>query len=206
MSLSAVLIFVAALAVAMASPGPAMVSLVARTLARGGTRGTIGFAAGLVLGDIFWFACAVFGVAALAGAAHEIMTVLKYAGALYLAWLGLALWTAPTEVPATPAATPRDVAWNGLAGGFSLALANAKTMMFYLALLPNLIDLAEMHAATFLELSALLVLVYSAVLAAYILGAVQARRLFASAAARRAVNRGGGAVMLGAAALVAWRA
>jgi threonine/homoserine/homoserine lactone efflux protein len=202
MSLSAVLIFVVALAVAMASPGPAMVSLVARTLARGGTRGTIGFAAGLVLGDIFWFACAVFGVAALAGAAHEIMTMLKYAGALYLAWLGLALWTAPTAL----VAPPRAAAWSGLAGGFSLALANAKTMMFYLALLPNLIDLAEMRAATFLELSALLILVYSTVLAAYILGAARARRLFVSAAARRAVNRGSGAVMVGAAALVAWRA
>jgi threonine/homoserine/homoserine lactone efflux protein len=206
MSLSAVLIFVAALAVAMASPGPAMVSLVARTLARGGTRGTIGFAAGLVLGDIFWFACAVFGVAALAGAAHEIMTMLKYAGALYLAWLGFALRTAPTEASTALVAPPRAAAWSGLAGGFSLALANAKTMMFYLALLPNLIDLAEMRAATFLELSALLILVYSTVLAAYIFGAARARRLFVSAAARRAVNRGSGAVMVGAAALVAWRA
>lgn len=206
MSLSATLVFVAALAVAMAAPGPAVVSLVARVVATGGTRGTVGFAAGLVLGDVFWFACAVFGVAALAGAAHELMVALKYAGAAYLAWLGLGLWTAPTPAPAAAAAPSRAAAWSGLAGGFSLALANAKTMMFYLALLPSLVDLAALRAATFLELTALLVLVYSAVLAAYILGAARARRLLASPAARRAANRGGGTVILGAAAFVAWRA
>lgn len=205
MSFAAILVFAAVLAVAMATPGPAMMSLVARVVASGSRGGTPAFAAGLVLGDIFWFAAAVFGMAALASEAHAVMAVLKYLGAAYLAWLGLRLWMAPVDAPAAAAPPLRGSAWSALAGGFSLALANGKTMMFYLALLPSLVDLPRMRVETFLALTLLLAVVYSAVLAAYILGATRARRLLVSPAARRGVNRGSGAVMLGAAAFVATR-
>lgn len=182
MSLSATIVFVAALAVAMASPGPAIVSLLARVVALGAGGGSIAFAAGLVLGDVFWFACAVFGVAALAAAAHEVMTVLRYLGAAYLVFLTWRLWTAPVAPPT--AETPqRQRGWSALLGGFSLALANPKTMMFYLALLPTLIDLAALGTRTFAELTLLLILIYSAVLGGYIAAAGQARRLLAAPAA-----------------------
>jgi threonine/homoserine/homoserine lactone efflux protein len=191
----------------MASPGPAVVSLIARVMATGAGAGTAAFAAGLVLGDIFWFAAAVFGVAALAGAAHEVMVALKYLGALYLAWLGIRLWTAPAAAPDATASAARlgRSSWSALAGGFSLAFANTKTMMFYLALLPTLVDLATLRALTFVELTLWLAAIYSAVLAAYIASAARARRLLVSPATRRAINRGSGAVMLGAAAFVATR-
>ena len=203
MSLSATIVFVAAVAVAMASPGPAVVSLLARVVALGAGRGSVAFAAGLVLGDVFWFACAVFGVAALAAAAHVIMVALKYLGAAYLAFLGWRLWTAPAAAPA--AETPRRQGWGAFFGGFSLALANPKTMMFYLALLPTLVDLAALGLPGFLELTLLLIVVYGAVLGGYIAAAGHARRLLAAPAARRAINRGSGTVMLGTAVFVATR-
>ena len=53
-----------------------------------------------------------------------------------------------------------------------MAISNPKTMLFYLALLPNLVPLADISLATFAELVALLTLVYSAVLAAYMISAV----------------------------------
>jgi len=201
MSLAATAVFVAALAVAMAWPGPANVALVARVLARG-RRDALGFAAGLVLGDVLWFAAAVFGLATLAAAAHELMVALKYLGALYLTYLALRLMTAPVAGDAEPRGARR---WGALLGGVGLALANPKTMMFYLALLPSLIDLGAVGPARFLALTAMLVLLYALVLGAYILGAARARRMLASAAARRAINRGSGAVLLGTAAYVAAR-
>jgi len=205
-NLSATLVFVAAIAVAMAAPGPSVVTLVARVLAMGKSGTNPAFAGGLILGDIFWFACAVFGVAALAAEAHEIMIALKYLGAAYLVYAGYRLWTAPAGAIEAVRLPTRARPMGAFVGGFSLALANAKTMMFYLALLPNLIDLAEVTTATFVALAALNVLIYTAVLSAYILGASRVRRLLASPGARRAVNRGGATVMFGTAAFVATRA
>ena len=205
MSLSATIVFVAAIAVVMATPGPSVVTLVARVLAmgRGGTNPA--FAAGLILGDIFWFACAVFGIAAIAAEAHEVMIALKYLGAAYLVYAGYRLWTAPSDAVEAVRVPPRARPVGAFIGGFSLALANPKTMMFYLALLPNIIDLAAVTAIVFVELAVLSILIYSAVLSAYMLGVRRARRLLASPTARRAVNRGSGTVMVGTAIFVAMR-
>ena len=205
MSLSTTIVFVAAIAVAMAAPGPSVVTLVARMLAMGRRGAHAAFAGGLIAGDIFWFACAVFGIAALAAEAHEIVLALKYLGAGYLVYAGYRLWTAPAEDIEALRMPGRARPAGAFIGGFSLALANAKTMMFYLALLPNLVNLTEMTTTTFAGLAALNVLVYSAVLSAYILGAGRARRVLASPRARRAVNRGGATVMVGTAVFVAAR-
>lgn len=196
-------VFAAALAIAAASPGPAIITLVARVLALGGRR-NVAFAAGLLLGDLIWLACGVFGAAALASQAHGLFVALKYAGAVYLLYLAVKLWTAPTAVASREAVT-RGSGWD-VWGGLSVALANPKTMMFYLALVPTLVDVPDLDTLTFVALCAVVIAVYGSVLAAYIGTAARARRLFASPQALRAANRGGSVVMVGAAATVALRA
>lgn len=185
--------FAAAVGVAMASPGPTIVTLIARVVTRG--RGGLGwFCTGLIVGDVVWFSAAVFGLAALAQAAQPLFVILKYLGAAYLAWLAWRLWTAPAEPPSEGPA----VAGEGprlLAAGLVLALGNPKTMLFYVALLPALFDLKHLDAATFGLLLGLLVAVFSFVLAAYILAADRARRLVRSVRAVRLVNQVSGTVM-----------
>jgi threonine/homoserine/homoserine lactone efflux protein len=204
MDIASILFFAAVVGVAMATPGPTMVALVARVLA-GGRRGNAAFGAGLILGDIVWLGAAVFGVAAIATWLHEVMVVLKWAGAAYLVYLAWRLWTAPAALPGAAAARPVARPWREALGGLTLAVSNPKTMMFYIALLPNLVDMRRIDAGTFLELAAVMVVVYAAVLAGYILCADRARRWFVSRAVMRAVNRGCAALMAGAAAAVASR-
>ena len=74
------LAFTLAITIAGATPGPTIITLVARVLA-GGRANNIAFAVGLVIGDIAWLGAAVFGVAALATYALDVMTVLRYLGA-----------------------------------------------------------------------------------------------------------------------------
>jgi threonine/homoserine/homoserine lactone efflux protein len=201
MTLWPLLVFAAALAIAAASPGPAIVTLVARVLAFGVAR-NVGFAVGLLLGDLVWLGCGVFGAAALATQAHELFVALKYAGAAYLLYLAIKLWTAPPAAPGTAArGTGRDL-W----GGLSVALANPKTMMFYLALVPSLVDVTALDVPGFAALCLIVVAVYGGVLAAYIAAAARARRLFTSTRALRAAHRGGSVILTGAAATVALRA
>jgi threonine/homoserine/homoserine lactone efflux protein len=203
MDLSAILLFAAVLTVAIATPGPTVAVLVARVLTLGPAR-NLGFAAGLVLGDVVWLAATVFGLAALAEQAHEIMVALKYVGAAYLVYLAFKMWTTPAASPAQ-AASDRKQRLGPVAGGLAMAISNPKTMLFYLALLPNLVPLADISLVTFAELVALLTVVYSAVLAAYMISASYARRLITSPRTVRYANRGSAVVMAGTAAIVASR-
>jgi len=203
MDLASILLFATLIAVANATPGPTILTLVARVLSLGPAR-NVGFAIGLVAGDVLWLAAAVFGMAALAREAHEVVAVMKYLGAAYLMYLAYKMWTAPVVQPA-PAAANRRLKLGSVMGGIAMAVSNPKTMLFYLALLPNLLPLASVGAVTFAELSVILVAVYAAVLAVYIVSIGYARGKIASPRALRYANRGSAIVMTGTAALVATR-
>jgi threonine/homoserine/homoserine lactone efflux protein len=124
-------------------------------------------------------------------------------GIAYLAWLAVRLWQAP--VAAGEAAMPTGSGWRMFAAGLAITLGNPKIMLFYLALLPALVDLAGIDglAWTALELTMLLVLV--TVDLAWVVMAVQARRLIQSTRAMRACNRFSATVMALAAAAIAAR-
>jgi threonine/homoserine/homoserine lactone efflux protein len=78
-------------------------------------------------------------------------------------------------------------------------------MVFYLALLPTLLDLAQVTLLGYAELVLVVLGVLGAVFGAYILLAARARQLFTSERAIRRLNRTTGAVMAGAAAAIASR-
>jgi threonine/homoserine/homoserine lactone efflux protein len=114
------------------------------------------------------------------------------------------MWTAPAvEHHAEPPSTERPLRL--FAASLSLQLGNPKTMVFYLALLPNLMDLTEVTALGYLELAAVTLAVCAMVDGGYILLAARVRKLFTSARALRIVNRSSGALMAGAAVAVATR-
>jgi threonine/homoserine/homoserine lactone efflux protein len=103
------------------------------------------------------------------------------------------------------AAPQRQRPWRAFLGGLAVTLGNPKVMVFYIALLPNLVDLGRIGLVGYAELVVVTQLVLATVFAAYILLASRARRLFTSTRAMRIVNRGTGAVMAGAAVAVATR-
>ncbi|MBZ6077457.1 LysE family translocator [Microvirga puerhi] len=204
MDLAGLLVFATALFIAAASPGPGIAAIVARVLGRG-TRGAVAFSAGLAIGDVVWLTCAIVGLAALAQAFHGVFLVIKYAGAAYLLYIAYKLWTAP--------AAPQDVAVDVKAehplrvflGGFAVTMGNPKVMVFYLALLPTILDLTRVNLLGYAELVLATLSILAVVLGAYIVLASNARRLFTSPRAIRILNRTTGTVMAGAAAAVAAR-
>jgi threonine/homoserine/homoserine lactone efflux protein len=87
----------------------------------------------------------------------------------------------------------------------SLTLGNPKIMVFYLALLPNLIDLQAVTALGFVELVTITFVVLTVIDGAYVLLAARARRFLTNPRAIKLVNRGSGALLAGAAVAVATR-
>ena len=200
---SGLIVFAAALFVAAASPGPAITALVARVLV-GGTSGALAFMAGLAIGDVVWLTSAILGLAFVARTFSVAFLVLKYLGAAYLLYLAWRMWTAPAH-SAAPEAPRAEKPLRLFAAGLTLTLGNPKTMIFYLALLPNLIDLAAIGALGYAELVAVTLVVLGIVDGSYVLMAARVRRLFTSTRALKAMNRGSAALMAGAAAAVAAR-
>ena len=202
MDLAALVLFASTLLVAAASPGPAVAALVARVIGRGAD-GAPAFAAGLILGDLVWLAVATLGLAVVAQTFHEVFLVIKYAGAAYLIYLAYRMWTAKVEPNDLAVDRRPDGQMRLFVAGLALTLGNPKVVAFYLALLPNLIDLARVGIIGYVELASIAVVVLTVVFGAYVVAAARARALFSSARAMRLLNRAGGTMMAGAAVAVA---
>jgi threonine/homoserine/homoserine lactone efflux protein len=204
MDFPGLMLFTTALLIAAASPGPGIAAIVARVLGRG-MRGAAAFTAGLAIGDVVWLTFAVVGLAALAQAFHGIFVAVKYAGAAYLLYLAYKLWTAPAVPHGVEAAATREHPAKLFLGGLAVTMGNPKVMVFYLALLPTLLDLTRLTVLGYAGLVVATLAVLTLVFSSYILLAARARRLFTSETAIRGINRATGAVMAGAAAAIASR-
>jgi len=204
LDLTGLLVFAGTLAVAAASPGPGIAAIVARVLGRG-TQGAAAFTAGLAIGDVVWLTFAVTGLAVLAQTFHGVFLVVKYAGAAYLLYLAWKLWSAAAEAREIEADRRREHPVKLFFAGLAVTLGNPKVIVFYLALVPNIVDLARLDAVGYVELVVVTLSILAAVFSAYIVLAARARRLFTSAQAVRLVNRATGTMMAGAAVAVASR-
>lgn len=131
--------FVAAVLVFLALPGPGTFALLTAT-GKGGFRGGAAATAGLIAGDqvLMWLAAA--GVAAVLQANEALFKGLQYAGAAYLAWIGLRLLRARAD-DAPPIAMH---AGRFARQAFLITLMNPKAIVFYMAFFPLFID-ADAH-------------------------------------------------------------
>jgi threonine/homoserine/homoserine lactone efflux protein len=204
MTLTGMLTFCAVYALAVATPGPGVAAIVARSLAHG-FRGAPAFVAGFVIGDLVWFTIAATGLAALAKTAAALFVAIKWAGVAYLLYLAWKLWRAPAERIEVRDTDGRQHGWRAFIASLMLTLANPKAILFFLALLPTVIDLASLNALRFAEISAAMVIVLPAVLFTYVFLAARARELFTTPKSVRRLNRGSGLAMASAAVVVATR-
>jgi threonine/homoserine/homoserine lactone efflux protein len=203
MSLSSLFIFAGALIVAAGSPGPSIAALVARVISKG-WRDVLPFLAAMWVGEAIWLSLAVFGLAFVAQTFHFAFVVVKWVGVAYLAWLAWKMWTAPVAVREDE--LPRnDSPAKLFAAGMAVTLGNPKIMMFYMALLPTIIDLNSVTLAGWVELTLTMAMVLIAVDLIWTIAAAQARRLLKSARAMRIANRVSATTMAGAAAAIAAR-
>ena len=194
----------ATVAVAALTPGPAVTAIVARAIADG-PRPALAINAGVVTGDLLFFALAAAGMAAAAHSLGEFFFVLRIVGALYLVWQGISLWrTAPRAIVAGRAAHESHF-WRNYGAGLVLMFGHVQAMLFYAALMPGFVDLSSLTWTDLGLLATMLVVVIGGVNTGYALLAARARHFFADASAQRAIRRVAGTLMFVAAALVATR-
>lgn len=203
MELSSLLIFAGALFVAAGSPGPSVAALVARVLARG-YRDVLPFLLAMWIGEAIWLSMAVFGLAAIANTFYWLFLAIKWAGVAYLFYLAWKMWTAPAVIADDNAPQTREPLKLFLTG-MAVTMGNPKIMMFYMALLPTIIDIRHVTLIGWAELVAVTVVVLMIIDLGWTALAARARTFLKSPRAVRIANRTSAGAMAGAAVAIATR-
>ncbi|ANH02786.1 LysE family translocator [Shinella sp. HZN7] len=203
MSLMTLIVFAGALMMAAGSPGPSIAALVARVLSRG-AKDVLPFLAAMWIGEGIWLTCAVLGLAAIAETFHAAFVAIKWLGVAYLLYLAWKMWFAPVETGDSALPEARSGAKLFFAG-LTVTLGNPKIMMFYVALLPAIIDLGAVTLVGWAELVVTMFVVLVAIDLAWVFLAARARLFLKSPRAVRIANRVSAGTMAGAAAAIATR-
>ncbi len=197
MSVQRWLAFVAASAVMLVIPGPTILTVISYSVAHG-RRANVPLVAAVALGDSTALVLSLLGVGSLLAASAAWFTVVKWAGGLYLLYLGAKLLRAgvtPGEgLPEAAPATPARLFLNT----YAVTALNPKGMVFFVAFLPQFIA-PEAPVAPQLWLLAITFVALATVNATlYAVFAGTARRLLESPRAQRRFNLAGGAMLCGA--------
>ena len=202
---STITLFSAAILVTAGSPGPSVAALVSRVITRG-WRDILPILAAMWIGEVLWLTAAVFGLASLAESMHSAFIILKYFGIAYLLYLAWGMWHTSSEVATMNSegvSQPSRIRM--FLAGFAVTMGNPKIMVFYIALLPNIVDLGSLGVNGWLELSLTLLVLLALIDLSYVMLANGARRLFLRPRTLKLANRIGAACITGAAVVIATR-
>lgn len=130
--------FVAAIIVFLLIPGPGNLALITST-SKGGIPGGLGATLGVIAGDQVLLWAAVAGVSAVMAAYPTAFHLVQWAGAVYLAWLGIKMLRAKAGDEPILQIKPRHYFRQALL----ITLLNPKAIVFYMAFFPLFVNPAQ---------------------------------------------------------------
>jgi threonine/homoserine/homoserine lactone efflux protein len=134
-------LFVAASVALLIVPGPAVLYIVGCSLRHGRTAGLLSVL-GICTGTLVHLVFAALGLSAALRASPVAFSIIRYAGAAYLVWLGVRALRADEGVAGGPSAPRRDTPVQIFRQGVLVNVLNPKTALFFLAFLPQFVDQA----------------------------------------------------------------
>lgn len=203
MTLSTIATYSFALFIVALIPGPGITALIARALGTTFSE-SLAMAVGISLGDVVFLTAVVLGLSVVAEAFGFVFLIIKYVGAAYLVWMAYKIWTAGivrTDVKAASGAS----ALQALASGLFVTLGNPKAMLFYLALVPTIVDITRVTFSDYVILIVVSLAVLLAVTIPYIALAAKARDLLRHPAAVKRLNRASATFLAATAGYIAIR-
>jgi threonine/homoserine/homoserine lactone efflux protein len=184
------------------SPGPAVMLVIAYGLTQGARR-SVPATLGILSANAVYFAISATSLGALLVSSRTFFFAVKWLGAAYLLYLGSrALFGRPSPITASNR-TARGSSWRSVyASGLTLQLANPKTLIFFVAILPQFVDPRLPIGAQMAWLAAGSVVPEFFILAGYGFLASRAAHIATDPRYARWTDRIAGALVLAAAALV----
>ena len=193
------LAFCALSLVVIAIPGPSVLFVVGRALAHG-RRTALASVLGNELGELALACLVALGLGPIVERSALVLTVMKMAGAAYLIFLGVRaiLQRRAHDLAADVGQRPRG-GLRSVADGFLVGVANPKTAVFFIAILPEFVSQSGGHvAAQMLALGVVFVLIAAVSDSAWSLAASAARAWLGRSPRRlELIGGAGGLAMIG---------
>ncbi|MBB4574543.1 LysE family translocator [Rhizobium lentis] len=201
MTLSGFLAYSGALAIAAIIPGPQIVAIIAQAL-HSGYRRAAWMTAGMVVGDVIYLSSALAGLAYIAATFTTLLIVIKWTGVVYLCWLAYRFWNAPNSLlPQHRSSTAGGV----FASGILVTLGNPKSVLFYVSILPTVVDVNGLSSTDIILLLAMTAVILAVAQYPFALAGARARMALTSPRAMSMMNRSAAFCMGGAAVAIATR-
>lgn len=193
------LAFILATAILIAIPGPNVTLIIAHSVGYGARRAMM-TVMGTQIAQAAQLAFVILGMTTLVGLFAAVFEWLRWAGVIYLVWLGVQHWRAkPAPQDGDLAAAPRSVRGRRLFWqGALVAATNPKTWLFYAAFFPQFVDPARPLGAQLLILSATYLAIATALDSSYALVAGRMGRWLRETARERLLGRITGTLLIGA--------
>lgn len=205
MSLQHWLAFVLTSVVILIIPGPTILLVIGDALAHRG-RSALATVAGVAAGDLTAFTLSMAGLGAVLMTSAALFTLLKWAGAAYLVYLGIRALQSARSASAMAVAGQAGTGGQRFAKAWLVTALNPKSIMFFVAFVPQFVD---PHAAFWPQALVLIptfVVMAAANASVYALLARSLATRITTQRAQANVQRLGGLTLIGAGALVAARA
>lgn len=190
MTLSTYLLYIAAVAVLVLSPGPTMLMCITRALQHGWARGVVS-GVGSITAALGIMLLSAIGLGAVLAASELAFTVLKVCGAAYLVYLGIKTWRSPalafTPERASSVALPSLRAC--YVQGLMVGASNPKALLFFTAFFPQFLDPAAAWGPQMAILASTFMAMEMSVLTLCSLGTARVAPFLASSSHIRWVNR-----------------
>lgn len=193
--------YVVAYAVISIVPGPSVFMVIGRSLSRG-TRAAFACILGDLAGGVIVMTASYLGLGLLLASSSVAFMALKWAGVIYMAWLGLTQIRAARNLLETDPISAAS-ARGSFGAGFLTGVLNPKAIMFYMAFLAQFVEPTAPQLLQFVILMATSTLVVALVLGGYALLAAKVSAHLQSLSARKRMGYVGGSCLLGGSVLMA---
>ncbi len=203
MSYEAAITFILAIFIFAITPGPGTFALLARALGTG-AMSCLPMAFGMAISDIIYLILATFGLATIAENYSELFSIIRFAGAAYLFYLGWKMWTTSADAHFENKNLKADSGLALFLQGFLISASNPKVILFYIAFLPTFIDLTSLTSSDIVLVSFLTLIGLMAGLMLVSVGASSIRNYLKSSRAIKNLNRTAGSIMVGAGAFLVY--
>lgn len=145
--LGTALVFAGAALALLLIPGPAVLYIVARSASQGRRAGLVSVA-GIHVGTLVHIAAAVLGLSAVIVASSTAFSAIKLAGAAYLVYIGISTLRQRGGFADTIGEQRTRSTRRVFTDGVVLNILNPKTAVFFLAFVPQFVDVDAGHATT----------------------------------------------------------
>ena len=152
------------------------------------------FIGGLVLGDSILLAFALLGLSAIAKLIGGMFLIIKFAGGLYLVYLGYRMFVSK-KISGHAQLEKKENKWQTCLSGVLLSLGNPKPILFYASVLPTIINFNDVRLSDALLMMLLIGLVSFSVVGTYSYIASLTHKIQMSEVMQKRTNQTAGFIM-----------